>query len=60
MPFKHETPFTESGHKAMNTRFNRAAKNLISEVDVEYLESLPARNRLRQFETFAAEVSSLF
>ena len=45
LPFRHDTLFTELGHKGMITRFNRAAKNLISEVDVDYLESVSPRDR---------------
>ena len=47
LPFRHDTLFTELGHKGMITRFNRATSHLISKVDVDHLESLPPYFRVR-------------
>ncbi|XP_057529899.1 uncharacterized protein LOC130808438 [Amaranthus tricolor] len=54
-PFRHETPFPELGHKGLIVRFNRATSNLISKVDVDLLESMPPRDRVRQAQASAAE-----
>ena len=58
LPFRHDTLFTNMGHKSMITRFNRATSHLISKVDVDHLESLPLSDRVRQFQASAAEVIS--
>ena len=58
-PFRHETPFPELGHKGLIVRFNRATSNLVSKVDVDLLESLPPRDRVRQAQASAAEVITL-
>ena len=49
LPFRHDTLFTDLGHKGMITRFNRATSHLISKVDVDHLESLPPSDKVRQF-----------
>ena len=58
LPFRHDTPFTDLGHKGMITRFNRATSHLISQVDVDLLESLSPTDRVRQLQVSAAEVTS--
>ena len=58
LPFRHETPFTNLGHKGIITRFNRATSHLISKVDVDHLESLSPTDRVRQLQASAAEVTS--
>ncbi|XP_057527557.1 uncharacterized protein LOC130806469 isoform X4 [Amaranthus tricolor] len=55
-PFRRDTPFPELGHKGLVVRFNRATSNLISKVDVDLLESMPPRDRVRQAQASAAEV----
>ena len=57
LPFRHDTLFTDLGHKGMITRFNRASSHLVSRMDVDHLESLSPSNRVRQLQTFAAEVT---
>ncbi|XP_057527555.1 uncharacterized protein LOC130806469 isoform X2 [Amaranthus tricolor] len=54
-PFRRDTPFPELGHKGLVVRFNRATSNLISKVDVDLLESMPPRDRVRQAQASAAE-----
>ena len=56
--FRHDTLFTDLGHKGMITRFNRATSQLTSKVDVDHLESLSPSDRVCQFQASAAEVSS--
>ena len=58
LPFRHETPFTNLGHKGIITRFNRATSHLISKVDVDHLES-SLSPRVRQFQASTAEVIHL-
>ena len=58
LPFQHDTPFTDLGHKGMITRFNRATSHLISQVDVDLLDSLSPTDRVRQLQVSAAEVTS--
>ena len=58
LPFRHDTPFTDLGHKGMITRFNRATSHLISQVDVDLLDSLSPTDRVRQLQVSAAEVTS--
>ena len=54
LPFRHDTPFSDLGHKGMITRFNRATSHLISKVDVDLLESLSPTDRVRQLQATAA------
>ena len=54
LPFRHDTRFTNIGHKGMITRFNRATSHLISKVDVDLLESLSPTDRVRQLQATAA------
>ena len=58
LPFRHDTPFIDLGHKGMITRFNRATSHLISKVDVDLLESLSSTDRVRQLQATTAEVTS--
>ena len=58
LPLRHDTPFTELGHKGMIARFNRATSHLVSIVDVDHLESLSPTDRMRQLQASAAEVTS--
>ena len=58
LPFRHDTLFTDLGHKGMITRFSRATSHLISKVDIDHLESLSPCDRVRQFQASAAEVAS--
>ncbi|XP_057524313.1 uncharacterized protein LOC130804017 isoform X2 [Amaranthus tricolor] len=55
LPFRHDTLFTDLGHKGMITRFNRASSHLISKVDVDHLESLSPCDRVRQFQASVTE-----
>ena len=57
-PFRHETPFSELGPKGLIVRFNRATSNLVSKVDVDLLESMPPRDRVRQAQASVSEVIS--
>ena len=58
LPFRHDTPFTDLGHKGLITRFNKATSHLIGKVDVDHLESLSPCDRVRQMQASAAEVTS--
>ena len=49
LPFRHDTLFTDLGHKSMITRFKRATSHLISKMDVDHLEFLPPSDKVRQF-----------
>ena len=60
LPFRHDTPFTDLGHKGMITRFNRATSHLISKADVDLLESLSPTDRVRQLHVSAAEVTFFY
>ena len=50
LPFRHDTLFSDLGHKGLITRFNRATSHLIGKVDVDHLESLSPCDRVRQMQ----------
>ena len=58
LPFRHDTLFTDLGHKGLITRFNRATSHLIGKLDVDHLESLSPCDLVRQMQASAAEVTS--
>ena len=56
LPYSHDTLFTELGHKGMVARYHRATKNIISEVDMDYLDTVHSRERIGELQSSAAEV----
>lgn len=56
IPFNPGTLFSELGYKGMVTRFNRASAQLVSQKDVDNLDSVSPLDRVRQLQSSAADV----
>lgn len=56
-PHRDDVAFVELGHADLITRMNRASRNLVSERDMEYMNSLLKVEREEQARFFAADVS---
>lgn len=59
VPFNPNTLFSELGYKGMVSRFNRASAQLVSQRDVDHLDSVAPLDRVRQLQSSAAEVRTI-